>query len=182
MFAYKIDSEVSLALPRPKIDAEPLFQIIEESRKELQVWLPWVPIMKSVVDEEKFLTSVLKNFGSEHSLNTVILYKGTPAGMISFNKFNTTNQCADIGYWLGTKHVGNGIIHRAVAGICTLGFADYDIHKIEIHAAVENVRSNQVAKKAGFHFDGSLRANELLANGFHDENVWSLLKEEWKKH
>ncbi|AUJ30487.1 GNAT family N-acetyltransferase [Liquorilactobacillus hordei] len=182
MFTYKIDSEVSLALPRPKIDAAPLFQIIKESHEELQVWLPWVPSMKSIEDEETFLGGVLKNFGNERSLNTVILYRDTPVGMISFNKFNTTNQCADIGYWLGTKHVGNGIVHRAVAGMCTIGFTDYDIHKIEIHAAVENVRSNQVAKKAGFHLDGLLRANELLADGFHDENVWSLLREEWEKH
>ncbi|MDN7146223.1 GNAT family protein [Liquorilactobacillus mali] len=181
MFIHQIDSEVSLALPRPQIDAKPLFQIIEKSRQELQVWLPWVPGMKSVEEEEKFLTGILKNFGNARSLNTVILYKSTPVGMISFNKFNTINQYADIGYWLGTEYVGNGIMHRAVAGICDLGFRDYGVHKVEIHAAVDNARSNGVAKKAGFHFDGSLRANELLADGFHDENVWSLLKEEWEK-
>lgn len=60
MFTYKIDSEVSLALPRPKIDAAPLFQIIKESHEELQVWFPWVPSMKSIEDEEKFLGGVLK--------------------------------------------------------------------------------------------------------------------------
>lgn len=180
MFTYQIDNEVSLALPRPKIDAEPLFTLVDESRKELEPWLPWVIGMKSVDDEEKFLIDAMKHFGAGYSLNTTIFFKNQPAGMISFNKFRAMDQSTEIGYWLGTKFVGNGIMHRAVSGMCDIGFYDYNIHKIEIGAAVENQRSNRVAKKAGFHFDGSFRDIELLSDGFHDGNIWTLLKDEWK--
>lgn len=178
MFTYQVDNEVSLALPRPKIDSQPLFEIIDESRQDIGTWLPWVPSIKTVSDEEQFLTSTLEHFGTSTSLNTVILYHDAPVGMISLNKFTASDQSTDIGYWLGSKYVGNGIMHRAVSGICAIAFEDYQVNKIEIHAAVENSRSNNVAKNAGFHFDGSFRAKELLIDGFHDANCWSLLAEE----
>jgi ribosomal-protein-serine acetyltransferase len=112
----------------------------------------------------------------------VIYYQNQPAGMISFNHFRRTDQSADIGYWLADRFTGQNIMHRAVQGICQLGFADYQLNKMVINAAVENTRSNQVAQNAGFKLDGTLRANELLLDGcFHDENHWSLLKNEWQK-
>lgn len=58
MFTYQIDDEVSLALPRPKIDAETVFQLIDESRNELVTWLPWVTGTTAVVDEEKFYQTI----------------------------------------------------------------------------------------------------------------------------
>ncbi len=181
MFTYQIDNEISLALPRPKIDAEPLFNLIDESRKELEPWLSWVSNTKSVEDEEKALSDDMEHFGTRYSLNTIILFQNHPAGMISFNKFRAKDQSTEIGYWLGTKFVGNGIMHRAVLGLCGIGFNEYKVHKIEIMAVVENQRSNNVAKQAGFHFDGSARAIRLLSDGFHDGNIWTLLEDEFKK-
>ena len=181
MFKYQLDQEISLSLPRPKIDAEPLFKLLDESRNELKTWLPRFSDVKDKTDEEKFLSTVMAHFGTGNSLNAMILYQDQPVGMISFNQFHLTKQSTEIGYWLGTKFVGKGIMHRAVLGMCDLGFRDYQVHKIEIHAAVENQRSNSVAKKAGFNFDGVLRDHELLPDGFHDENVWSLLKSEWQQ-
>ncbi|WP_333589658.1 GNAT family N-acetyltransferase [Ligilactobacillus acidipiscis] len=181
MFTYQIDDELSLALPRPQIDAQPLFELVEESRPDLATWLPWVPEMKSVADEEKFLTTVLEHFGNSTSVNLIIRYHDQPVGMISFNRFLQMDQSTEIGYWLATKFSGNNIMHRAVLAMCHLGFADYAVNKIEIHAATDNPRSNHVAQKAGFHLDGTIRASELLADGFHDGNVWTMLKDEWNK-
>lgn len=180
MFEYKIDEEVSLALPRPKLDATPLFALIDDSRAQIAQWLPWVEKLKSIADEETFLMKMMARFGTGSSLNAVIRFKGQAAGMISFNKFHAMDQSTDIGYWLGNQFVGNGIMHRAVAGMCDLGFTDYHVHKIIIEAAVDNRRSNQVAEKAGFTCDGSVRANMLLADGYHDGNIWTMLADEWQ--
>lgn len=181
MFIYKIDNEISLALPRPKIDANAIYDLINTSRDELLPWLPWVTLTKDVSDEENFLTKVLEHFGTGDSLNLIILYHNRPVGMISFNKFNKLDNSTEIGYWLATKFVGKGIMQRAVTGMCALGFNDYQVNKIEIHAAVENARSNKVAERAGFHLNGLIRASELLSDGYHDEYVWTLLGNEFKK-
>ena len=180
MFTYQIDDEVSLAIPRPKKDATPLFSLVEESRSDLAPWLPWVAGMQNVADEEKFLRTVLEHFGKGTSVNLIIRYQKQVAGMISFNRFLQMDHSTEIGYWLDNKFKGHNIMHRAVVAMCELGFSEYDVHKIEIHAAIDNVASNHVAQKAGFHLDGMVRASELLADGFHDTNIWTLLKEEWE--
>ncbi len=38
MFQYKIDEEVSLVLPRPNIDAKLIYDLIDDSRNELQIF------------------------------------------------------------------------------------------------------------------------------------------------
>ncbi|WP_281165481.1 GNAT family N-acetyltransferase [Liquorilactobacillus sicerae] len=182
MFSYQVDNQIVLALPRPEIDSPALFALIIASRKKLITWLPWVLKIKSVEDEQNFLKSVCQHFGTGKSLNTVIYYENQPAGMISFNQFRKIDQSADIGYWLGTKFTHKGIMQRSVKAMCQLGFADYQLNKIVINAAIENQSSNRVAQSCGFHFDGVLRANEYLIDGrFHDENHWSLLKAEWEQ-
>lgn len=182
MFAYHVDNQIDLALPRPEIDSPALFSLIVASRKKLVAWLPWVLKIKSAEDELTFLKSVCQHYGEGKSLNTVIYYENQPAGMISFNKFKKTDQSADIGYWLGNKFTKKGIMQRSVKAMCQLGFNDYQLNKIVINAAVENQPSNHVAQRCSFHFDGVLRANEYLIDGhFHDENHWSLLRSEWEQ-
>lgn len=179
MFQYKIDEEVSLALPRPKIDAKAIYDLIDDSRKELSQWLMWPVDMKNVADEERALVRNLEHFGKGDSVTTIILFNEQPAGVISFNRFRKLDNSTEIGYWLATKFVGKGIMQRAVTGMCELGFNDYQVNKIEIHTAVENARSNRVVEKAGFHLDGLIRANERLEDGYHDGYIWTLLKSDW---
>ncbi|CAK1224927.1 GNAT family protein [Fructobacillus cardui] len=180
MFTYQIDREVSLALPTPEKDAAPLFDLLVASQNEIAPWLPWVKSMKSPKDEQIFLENAMQHFIEKTSLNVVILYHDEIVGMISFNRFSWFNKNTEIGYWLGTDFSGKGIIQKAIQGMCNIGFEEYDLHKITIHAAVENTRSNKTAERAGFTLDGTLRQQERLADGYHDENVWSLTKSEWE--
>ncbi|CAM4322600.1 GNAT family N-acetyltransferase [Weissella hellenica] len=110
MFQYKIDEEVSLALPRPKIDAKAIYDLIDASRKELSQWLMWSVDMKNVADEERALVRNLENFGKGDSVTTIILFNEQPAGAISFNRFLKLDNSTEIGYWLATKFVGKGIM------------------------------------------------------------------------
>lgn len=182
MFTYKIDNDITLALPNPQTDAQALFKLIDDSRHELEVWLPWVQNIQTVADERQSLLRGQEKFRNLASINLLIIYHKTIAGAIGFNNFDMANGKAEIGYWLGSKFVGQGIMHRALAGMCTLGFTKYKVHKLEIYAAVENQRSNQTAHQAGFHLDKTLPNNAVLADGLHAENVWSLHKNDWEKN
>ncbi|USS91736.1 GNAT family N-acetyltransferase [Fructobacillus americanaquae] len=97
MFTYRIDQEVSLALPTPEKDAVPLFNLLTASQKEIEPWLR-IQNVKSPQDEQSFLESTMKRFVEKTSLNLVILYHGEIAGMISFNRFSWLNQNTEIGY------------------------------------------------------------------------------------
>lgn len=179
MFTYPVSDTISLALPRPAQDAEPLFALVAASQQTLLPWLPWVPHMKTPQDEEDFLTLKLREFGQHTSLTTVIRWREQVVGMLSFNGYHAIDNSADIGYWLGSAFVGKGLMHTALGGLIALGFQDESLNKVTLQAAVDNPRSNHVAANAGFHLDGVLRASELLTDGYHDENSWSLLRSEW---
>ncbi|UQS84927.1 GNAT family N-acetyltransferase [Apilactobacillus apisilvae] len=178
MFPCKIDDEIELSLPDIDHDAKALFNLIDQDRNRIMKWLPWVKHMQTVKDEQIFLSNSLIDYQNNKSLIVVIKYHGDIAGTISFNGFDENRHTADIGYWLGKDFTGYGIIHRCVIGMLDIGFNHYDLNKIIINAAVENNASNNVAKKCNFHLDGVLRENELLLDGFHDENTWSLLLKE----
>ncbi|WP_427910811.1 GNAT family protein [Pediococcus parvulus] len=181
MFAYVINENLKLAIPNPNRDAQKLFVLIDESRESIQKWLPWAANLKSTADEVKFLKHVNINFGMRESLNVVIYDKQQPVGMISCDHFKA-NKSANIGYWLAEGARGHGVMHQAVLAMVDIGFQDYDLNRIEIEAAVENMGSNHVAQKAGFKLEGTLRAHHLLLDGrFHDYNLYSLLRSEWQK-
>ena len=181
MLKHVVDSEVALALPRPNLDSAPLYALIEKNRSYIGEFLDWAENMKDAKEEATFLKTVNENFGAGKSLNLVIFYREEICGMISLNQFHRLSQSADIGYWLAEEFSGRGIMHRAVAGICELGFTDYVLNKITIAALVHNTRSNAVAKKAGFHCDGTFRAGQYIHGKFYDMNEWSLLKSDWQK-
>ncbi|KRM96305.1 acetyltransferase [Liquorilactobacillus aquaticus DSM 21051] len=179
--AYKVDSDFFLAIPRPDKDAARLFQLIDMDRVSFRKFLPWVDAIKSYKNEEDFLAKVNINFGKGISLNLVIWYQQEIVGMISFNHLNKLDDSADIGYWLGKNYRRRGLMTKAVKGICNIGFSEYALNRIVIRAAIDNVDSNAVAKKEGFTHEGILRKGEKLLDGYHDENIYSLLQDEWRR-
>ncbi|TPR38863.1 GNAT family N-acetyltransferase [Apilactobacillus micheneri] len=179
MFPYKIDNEISLVLPNPKLHGLVMFNLIKANREYIAKWLPWSNNLQSVDAEMNFLNDNLDKYLSKKSLNLLIQYHGQIVGTISFNNINHNRCLADIGYWIGKDYSGHNIMHRCVLAMLSIGFGNYNLNKIIINAAVDNLPSNQVAKKCGFHLDGILRENERLIDGFHDENNWSILRSEY---
>ncbi|HIY93665.1 GNAT family N-acetyltransferase [Companilactobacillus sp. HBUAS56275] len=176
MLSCKASDNIKLAIPRPKIDGPKLFNLLDKQREYFEYYLPWLKLTKVVNDEVEFLQMTNRHMGTNDALNLVIWYQNEVAGMISFNHFDNLRASADIGYWLGREFQGKGIMTKAVKCFVNLGFEDYGLNRIIIQAAVDNETSNAVAKRAGFIFEGTLRQNELLDDVFHDENLYSLLK------
>ncbi|MBU2052933.1 MAG: GNAT family N-acetyltransferase [Nanoarchaeota archaeon] len=89
---------------------------------------------------------------------------------------------ADLGYWLGEKYWRQGIITETINELINYSFNKLKLRRLQIPIFSDNIPSNNVAKKFGFTFEGVLRKKAVCkATGkIHDENLWSLLKEEWK--
>lgn len=181
MLDYTVSSKIKLALPRPELDGPVLFDLLNQHRTSFEYYLPWIQFTQKPEDEISFLKLTNQHFGNAESLNLVIWYQEKIAGMISFNSINKIRNSADIGYWLTPEYRGHGVVTQSVQAICKIGFEDYGLNKIIIQAAVDNVSSNAVAKRAGFILEGISRQNEKLADGYHDENVYSLLRSDQNK-
>lgn len=141
MFVHKIDEDISLRLIEVK-DGERLFELTNSSRIYLREWLPWLDTTKKLEDTTEFIKICLKGFAERKSLNTVILYKGKIVGVAGFNSINWTNKTAYIGYWLGEKFQGKGIMTKVANALTNYAISELRLNKVEIRVAAGN-------KKAG---------------------------------
>ncbi|MFF5444372.1 GNAT family N-acetyltransferase [Streptomyces sp. NPDC012888] len=64
----------------------------------------------------------------------------------------------EIGYWATREHRGRGYVSEAVTGVARWLFTDVGAARLQWRAEVGNTASRAAAEKAGFRFEGTLRA------------------------
>lgn len=178
MFTKKIDDDLHLRLV-DNGDAERLFQLTDQSRRYLREWLPWVDHTKSVQDSLNFVDFSKKLYAESKGMSCVIVYKNEVVGVISYNSIDWTNRIVYIGYWLGEGYQGKGIMTRATAAMIDYAFNELKLNKVDIRAAVDNVKSRAIPKRLGFVEEGRIRQGEWLYDHYVDHVVYGLLRDEW---
>lgn len=178
MFTYKVDEEVSLKLVTHR-DAEDIFELIERNRAHFRQWLGWLDVSTEIETTYQFIDANLRKFVVDEALDTAILYKGKIIGKIGLHTMNRGNKSAQIGYMLDENYGGKGIVTRAAKAMTDLGMYEYDLHKIEIRAAVENKKSRAVPERLGYKKEGKIRSAEWLYDEYVDHVVYGMLRSEW---
>ena len=104
-------------------------------------------------------------------------------GGVGLSKVDLGQGTADIGYWIGEDFWRKGYVSEAIIKLIEYAFNELELRRLKIPAFVENEGSNGLAKKLGFKFEGTLRkACKAKSTGkIHDENIYGLLKEEWRE-
>ncbi len=173
-----INDQLELRLPEKEF-AKTLFQIIENQREYLGKWLPWVEKNREEKNSLDFLrSSILFNNGGQ-KLTTFIFYEKKLVGSVAFVKIDKGNRSAEIGYWLSENMQGKGIMSQSCERLIQYGFENMNLNRIEINAAAENSKSLAIAKKLGFHYEGTIRESLFFNGNFYNGEKYSLLKREW---
>src|SRR5699024_4424892 len=180
MFSLEINEEVSLKLLEKK-DAEDLFNLVDESRKYLREWLPWVDNMEKAADYDPIIETWLKQFASNDGFQTGILYKGQLSGMAGFHEIDWVNKKTSIGYWLGESFQGLGIMTVVVKRLIDVAFSEYGLNRVEIQCGVQNKKSRAIPERLELEQEGIIRDAEYLYNHFHDCVLYSILSREWPR-
>jgi ribosomal-protein-alanine N-acetyltransferase len=85
---------------------------------------------------------------------------------------------AAIGYWIGERWAGRGLIPRAVALATDFCFFSLALHRVEINIRPENAPSLRVVEKLGFRDEG-IRERYLHIDGqWCDHRTFALTAEE----
>lgn len=151
---------------------------IDENREFLSEYLEF---MKEVnLDSE---TGAIKKWQNMYEMGfgfeAGIFLEDRLIGMCGL-RINKDDDRGEIGYWLVKDQVGKGIMTRMVKQVLDLGFCDYGLNKISIKCVDDNFKSQNVAKRLGFHFDGILRGHQKLHGRYRDLFLFSMLKREWE--
>jgi len=84
--------------------------------------------------------------------------------------------CAEIGYWLGKKYWGQGIMTEAVKLVTKYGFEKLGLRRIYAFTFPLNKASAGVLKNAGFKYEGKLRKHVKKGNKFLDDLLFAKVK------
>ena len=180
MFTYEIDDKIKLKMLDLQ-DSEQLFELTVGSKDSLREWLPFIDYTKTVDETKNFIRSTMKQFSENNGIQAGIWYEGNLAGVIGFHKIDWNNKSTSIGYWLGDKFVGNGLMTNAVKAFVNYALIDLGLNRVEIRAAVENKKSRAIPERLGFTHEGTIRQSEWLYDHYVDHEVYGILASEWKK-
>ncbi len=101
-------------------------------------------------------------------------------GIGDINKFSGT---AQTGSWINKKYWRNGYITEAKIIVNDFAFDKLKLRRLDSYVYRDNKASNATQKKMGYVLEGTLRKSKkcMATEIIHDQNVYGLLKEDWKK-
>ncbi len=73
------------------------------------------------------------------------------------SKYGIHSHKDEIGYWLGKPFWNKGIMTDVIKKICSIGFNNFNLIRIEATVFTYNIPSKKVLEKAGFMPEGTLR-------------------------
>ena len=158
-------------------DAEEVHRLVELNRAYLTDWMPWAA-EQTFEGTAEFVRKTGEQLKQDNGFQTVLVCAGRIVGSVGYHAINRESNSTSIGYWLGEAHQGRGLMTRAVSALTDHAFDEWGLNRVEIHAAVGNVRSRAIPERLGFQEEGVLREYELVGDRYLDIVVYSLLARE----
>lgn len=163
---------VMLRLPVPS-DYREWATLRGESRAFLEPWEPrWLPDELERHAWRHRINRYRDDYAQGLSVPFFIFERsgGKLAGGITLGNIrHGVSQSAHVGYWIGERYAGRGLMTDAVKVLARFAFDTLRLHRIEAACIPGNVRSIRVLEKAGFRREGLLRSY-IRINGFWQDH------------
>jgi ribosomal-protein-serine acetyltransferase len=178
MLRFELSGDCHLRLLEES-DANELFALIDSDRAYLSRWLPWAP-GQDLEGTLEFIRRTRRQLADSTGLTVAIVCDGAVAGILGLEPIDWTHRSTSVGYWLGERYQGRGIMTRAVGAAVDHAVSVWKLNRIEIRAAEENARSRAIPRRLGFREEGVLREAERVGDRYLDIVVYSMLDSEWR--
>lgn len=160
-------------------DAEALFRVLSD--EEVMRYYDGVPFTTL---EESFqsIERHRRRFEQQEAIRWGITLKGENIviGNCGF-AWDMQHRSAALVYVLSRSYWRQGIMTEALQALLAFVFDTKNVHRVEAEVVVNNVASVHTLQKFGFHEEGILRERFFVNEHFHDEKIFSLLKNEYKQ-
>lgn len=120
--------------------------------------------------------------GSSYDLAIVTREGDEFIGMVALRIAKKEAGVAELGYWLGSKHWGRGIMSEAAGLIIDFGFKKLKLKKVFAKVMKPNIGSAKILEKHGFKLEGDLRRHDCKLGKVYDVLMFGLLKNDRKKN
>ncbi len=159
-----------------------LSKMAADNKDHLLPWLEWV---ENTSPEEFFKYMVLCEENRKKGIfwqYILFLKDETPIGSVTVCHKNTScPHQVEFGFWQDKAHCGKGYVAEAIA-LMEKEFFRLGAGRLYIRNDIENIASANVAKRAGFHFEGVClkeRMNHYMKE-HRDLKHWSKINPDFK--
>jgi RimJ/RimL family protein N-acetyltransferase len=146
-------------------DAAPLYEAVRSSLDALSYWLPWCHAGYSRADAADWISHCLRSWDAGTGFPLGIFNAdGDLLGGTGLSRVDRVDNMANLGYWVGTPHCGQGVASAAALFAARMGFWQLGFARIEIVVLPHNLASLRVAEKLGATREAEAR-NRLRFQG-----------------
>jgi RimJ/RimL family protein N-acetyltransferase len=156
-----------IKLVRPSMELLTDVQVaVRESRADLEKYLSWVE--ESLKFPEKNMSEAMQrheSFTGELRYYIKTFRESGIAGSIGLIVRDIEVPFFEVGYWVRSSCSGQGFVTEALGLIEQYAFDDLKARRLEIRMAKANLKSRNLAEKAGYVFEGELANERRLPTG-----------------
>jgi len=151
------------------------------SEDEVTKFLTW-PTHTDIAITREVLNCWITNYQRADFYNWAIELKelGEVVGNISVVCIKEPVASAELGYCIGTKWWGQGLMPEAGREVIRYLFEEAGFNRVAAAHAKDNRKSGRVMRKIGMVCEGTLRASGKCNQGVVDEVWYSILRNEYQ--
>lgn len=179
-FCMRVDDDTELRLHEERFAVE-YYQLIDRNRAYLREWMPWLDDEQSVDDLLAFMKGSRLQFANNEGFQAGIWHQGTIIGSIGLHALDWIDRKVEMGYWLSADQQGKGLVTKACKTLIDFVFDEYQLNKVDIHAATGNYRSRAIPERLGFTQEGIIRQAQWLYDHYVDMVIYGILASEWQQ-
>jgi ribosomal-protein-alanine N-acetyltransferase len=133
-------------------------------------------------ESEDFTRGFLKRFTGPGFLSWAIVSRedGRVLGMVFLHSLSSHHRKAEIAFNVARSHWGKGMATGAARLVLGHSFAQLGLNRVEATCMPGNLGSRRVLEKLGMSREGLSRRSHLRHDGFHDMELFALLREEFR--
>jgi ribosomal-protein-alanine N-acetyltransferase len=170
---------------RPPVtaDYEAWSQLRNDSRAFLKPWEPtWAPdeLTKEAFRRRLRRYAQASRDGTGHVFFVYERKTGALVGgcQLSNIRQGVAQSAATLGYWMGERYAGKGMMSDAVAALTKYCLTRLGLHRIEAACLPDNVASRRVLAKAGFVEEGAARKYLKINGQWRDHLLFAIIEDD----
>lgn len=131
-------------------------------------------------DAQAWLTRMQAMEAADQARQLVLAERdsGTVIGTLLLFRFDVPSQRAEVGYALGRRHWGHGLMREALATLCAHLFDTGAVRRFEAEVNPRNEASRALLLSLGFVHEGCRRQRWLAKGAVYDVDCYGLLRGE----
>ena len=157
---------------------------IQRWMNDARVWRPALDVNPTNdVQCSEFFEAVISGDDGVHCL---ACDDDEPLGVVSLTNSQygpdetARSRAAEVAYWFGPEHHGQGFGSDAVARMIQYAFEDRNLRRVSACVGSFNDASIGLLESLGFEHEGTLREAAWFRGDYHDMLWYGLLRDEWE--